>query len=136
MQGIGLDSVSGPVGIYQVTAETASMGLLPFLSLLALFSLNIGIFNLLPIPVLDGGRIVIVVLEKLFRRKLKESVLNVIMLEFCAGHRTDAVCDLRAIVSAGCFDRVELQRSCQRCFAVFLDIKEEELWNFAYCAIF
>lgn len=80
VQGIGLDSVSGPVGIYQVTAETASMGLLPFLSLLALFSLNIGIFNLLPIPVLDGGRIVIVVLEKLFRRKLKESVLNVIML--------------------------------------------------------
>ena len=50
------------------------------LYLLALFSLNIGIFNLLPIPVLDGGRIVIVVLEKLFRRKLKESVLNVIML--------------------------------------------------------
>ena len=80
VQGVGLDSVSGPVGIYQVTAETASMGLLPFLSLLALFSLNIGIFNLLPIPVLDGGRIVIVVLEKLFRRKLKESVLNVIML--------------------------------------------------------
>ena len=35
---------------------------------------------MMPIPVLDGGRIVIVVLEKLFRRKLKESVLNVIML--------------------------------------------------------
>ncbi len=53
---------------------------MPFLSLLAIFSLNIGIFNLLPIPVLDGGRIVIVVLEKLFRRKLNERVLNTVML--------------------------------------------------------
>ena len=80
IQGIGLSSVSGPVGIYQVTAETASMGLLPFLSLLALFSLNIGIFNLLPIPVLDGGRIVIVLVEKICRRKLNERVLNAVML--------------------------------------------------------
>ena len=68
------------MGIYQVTAQTAALGLLPFLSLLAIFSLNIGIFNLLPIPVLDGGRIVIVVLEKLFRRKLNERVLNAVML--------------------------------------------------------
>lgn len=80
VQGIGLNSVSGPVGIYQVTAQTASLGLLPFLSLLAIFSLNIGIFNLLPIPVLDGGRIVIVILEKIFRRKLSERVLNAVML--------------------------------------------------------
>ncbi len=80
VQGVGLNSVSGPVGIYQVTAQTAALGLLPFLSLLAIFSLNIGIFNLLPIPVLDGGRIVIVVLEKLFRRKLNERVLNTVML--------------------------------------------------------
>ncbi|MFR9254048.1 MAG: site-2 protease family protein [Merdibacter sp.] len=43
-----------------------SAGLLPFLSLLAIFSLNIGIFNPLPIPVLDGGRIVIVVLKSCF----------------------------------------------------------------------
>ena len=80
VQGVGLNSVSGPVGIYQVTAQTAALGLLPFLSLLAIFSLNIGIFNLLPIPVLDGGRIVIVVVEKLFRRKLNERVLNTVML--------------------------------------------------------
>ena len=80
VQGVGLQSVSGPVGIYQVTAQTASLGFLPFLSLLAIFSLNIGIFNLLPIPVLDGGRIVIVLLEKLFRRKLNERVLNAVML--------------------------------------------------------
>lgn len=80
IQGVGLESVSGPVGIYQVTAETASMGLLPFLSLLALFSLNIGIFNLLPIPVLDGGRIVILLVEKVFHFKIKERVLNAIML--------------------------------------------------------
>lgn len=80
VQGIGLNSVSGPVGIYQVTAQTAALGMLPFLSLLAIFSLNIGIFNLLPIPVLDGGRIVIVLLEKIFRRKLNERALNALML--------------------------------------------------------
>ena len=43
-------------------------------------SLNIGIFNLLPIPVLDGGRIVIVLVEKICRRKLNERVLNAVML--------------------------------------------------------
>ena len=80
VQGIGLNSVSGPVGIYQVTAQTAALGVLPFLSLLAIFSLNIGIFNLLPIPVLDGGRIVIVVLEKIFRHKLSERALNALMV--------------------------------------------------------
>ncbi|QRG87153.1 RIP metalloprotease RseP [Bulleidia sp. zg-1006] len=71
-QGIGLQSLSGPVGIYQVTSRYASMGLIPLLFLVAQLSLNVGIFNLLPLPVLDGGQIVITLIEGAIHRPLKE----------------------------------------------------------------
>ncbi|MGL5541652.1 MAG: site-2 protease family protein, partial [Erysipelotrichaceae bacterium] len=51
----------------------------PFLSLMGLLSLNIGIFNLLPLPVLDGGRILIVTIEAITRRKMSEKVEMAIM---------------------------------------------------------
>lgn len=79
IRGIGLENLSGPVGIYQVTAETTQSGLLPAISLIALLSLNIGIFNLLPLPILDGGRILLTVIEKISGRKLGEKVETVIM---------------------------------------------------------
>lgn len=79
IRGIGLDNLSGPVGIYQITAETTQNGLLPALSLIALLSLNIGIFNLLPLPILDGGRIVLVLIEKIAGRPLSEKAETVIM---------------------------------------------------------
>lgn len=83
LQGKGLDSLSGPVGIYKVTDQVVSYGFIPYLSLCALISLNIGIFNLLPIPALDGGRIVILVLERIFRRKIPlRLVEGVIMASF------------------------------------------------------
>lgn len=62
---ISLESVSGPVGIATVTGEAARIGFLPFVSLLALVSISIGALNLLPIPVLDGGRIVFELAELL-----------------------------------------------------------------------
>ena len=71
-QGIGLKEVSGPLGIYQATKTYAQMGLWPLLFLMGQLSLNIGIFNLLPLPVLDGGQIVIAVIEGLLKRKLKD----------------------------------------------------------------
>ncbi len=79
IRGIGLENLSGPVGIYQVTAETTQSGLLPAISLIALLSLNIGIFNLLPLPILDGGRILLTVIEKISGRKLGEKVEMIIM---------------------------------------------------------
>jgi regulator of sigma E protease len=58
-----LDNVAGPVGIAQTANSSASMGLAWFLSFLALMSLSIGILNLLPIPILDGGHLLYYLIE-------------------------------------------------------------------------
>ncbi len=73
-RGIGLNQLSGPVGIYQATETYAAMGLLSLLFLMAQLSLNVGIFNLLPLPVLDGGQIVITLAECLIGKKMNEKV--------------------------------------------------------------
>ncbi len=80
LQGKGLEGLSGPVGIYQVTHQVVSYGWLPYLSLCAMISLNIGIFNLLPIPALDGGRVLILLLEKIFRRKIPVRIVEGVIL--------------------------------------------------------
>jgi len=69
----------GPVGIAGLSGESARAGLIPLLSLLASISLNLGLLNLLPIPVLDGGHILIILLEGIARRdfsvRVKERML-------------------------------------------------------------
>ena len=69
----------GPVAIAQLSGEYAAAGIIALLSLMASISLNLGILNLLPIPVLDGGHIFIMALEGLARRdfsaKVKEQML-------------------------------------------------------------
>ncbi|MBI4329035.1 MAG: RIP metalloprotease RseP [Chloroflexi bacterium] len=57
--------VSGPIGIAQMTGEVAKFGILPLLQFAGLLSLNLGILNILPIPALDGGRVLFLVLEVL-----------------------------------------------------------------------
>ena len=54
---------AGPIGIAQATGEVARMGSMPFFQLTALISMSLGILNILPIPALDGGRLVFVILE-------------------------------------------------------------------------
>lgn len=84
-KGKGVDSLSGPVGIYKVTDRVVSYGLLPYLSLCAMISLNIGIFNLLPIPALDGGRVLILLLEGIFKRKVPVRIVEgIILVSFVA----------------------------------------------------
>jgi len=61
--------VAGPVGIAQITGEVAKAGISPLLEWTAFFSLNLAIINLLPLPALDGGRIVFVLLEWIRRGK-------------------------------------------------------------------
>lgn len=80
VQGKGVESLSGPVGIYKMTDQIVSYGWMPYLSLSALISLNIGIFNLLPVPALDGGRILILLFEKITRRKMSQRVIEYIIL--------------------------------------------------------
>lgn len=79
VQGIGLKNLSGPVGIFKMTDQITQTGLLTTLAFVGLLSVNVGIFNLLPIPILDGGRIFITLIEMLIGRKLSERVQNVIM---------------------------------------------------------
>lgn len=71
-RGIGLNQLSGPVGIYQATETYAALGLASLLFLMAQLSLNIGIFNLLPLPVLDGGQVVITLAEVISGKTLSE----------------------------------------------------------------
>ena len=78
--GSGLSQLSGPVGIYQATETYASMGFASFMFLVAQLSLNVGIFNLLPLPVLDGGQVVITLCEAIAHRELNEKVKTFIML--------------------------------------------------------
>ena len=60
---VSLKEVSGPVGIFKVVGEVSKFGWLSIVSLCVVLSINIGVLNLLPIPALDGGRIVFVLLE-------------------------------------------------------------------------
>lgn len=62
---VGADALSGPVGIVQMTGEVANQGILPLLNFAAFLSLNLGLINLLPVPALDGGHFVMLVLEGL-----------------------------------------------------------------------
>jgi len=64
----GADAVSGPVGTTQVIGEAAQAGGATLLYLIAVITINLGVFNLLPIPALDGGRLLFLVIE-LFRGK-------------------------------------------------------------------
>lgn len=80
IRGVGLQDVSGPVGIYQATSQVAANGLGSLILWLGLLSLNIGVFNLLPVPILDGGRIVIALIEKMIGHRLSEKVQTIIMM--------------------------------------------------------
>ena len=60
-----MDEVAGPVGLVTIVGETAKFGWLNLLNLLGVLSLNLGIINLLPIPALDGGRLLFIIIELL-----------------------------------------------------------------------
>lgn len=77
--GSNLDQLSGPVGIYQATSTYASMGIASFLLLIAEMSLNVGIFNLLPLPILDGGQVVVTLVEWVIHKPVNTKVKTVIM---------------------------------------------------------
>lgn len=65
-----LSSLSGPVGIAKIVGETSEYGHDAVLTLVAVLSINLAIFNILPLPALDGGRIVVVIIETVIRRRV------------------------------------------------------------------
>lgn len=72
--------LAGPVGVAQMAGEVASLGFVYLLNFTALLSLNLGVINLMPLPVLDGGHLVIIVLESITRRKLPAKALQYIQM--------------------------------------------------------
>ncbi len=68
--------VTGPVGIASMSGHALHSGLWGFISFISIIALNLGILNLFPIPALDGGRILFVLLEMILRRRLPEKVEN------------------------------------------------------------
>ncbi len=67
---VPLDTIGGPIMIAQMVTEQAEEGLVPLLGLAALISINLGLLNLLPIPILDGGHLLFLSLETVFRRPI------------------------------------------------------------------
>ena len=73
-----IGAVSGPVGISNAIGEAANKGTESFLYLFALISINLGVMNLLPIPALDGGRLLITLVEMITRKRLPKKVEGMI----------------------------------------------------------
>lgn len=78
-RGVGFQNISGPIGIFQVTEEAVSYGYTSYLSLIALISLNVAAFNLVPLPIFDGGRIVLTIIEMIIRKPIDKKIENRIM---------------------------------------------------------
>ena len=81
---MGFENLSGPVGIAKVAGDSLVSGLIPFLLLLGILSISLGAFNLLPLPMLDGGQFLFILVEKLkgspISLKLKAALMNLSFL--------------------------------------------------------
>ncbi|PFG55579.1 regulator of sigma E protease [Vibrio sp. ES.051] len=71
---VGLNNLSGPISIAKGAGATADYGLVYFLGFLALISVNLGIINLVPLPMLDGGHLLFFAIEAIIRRPVPEKV--------------------------------------------------------------
>lgn len=84
----GLKDLSGPVGAVSVVSSAVKTSVFSMLKIMALLTINVGLFNLLPIPALDGWRFFLLVFEGIFRRKLPEKwewMINAVGLALLLG---------------------------------------------------
>lgn len=73
------DSMTGPLGIFFITSKAAKLGIIALMHLIAVLSVSLAIFNLLPLPILDGGHLFLLGLEKLRKKALgvkAEEIIN------------------------------------------------------------
>ena len=75
---IGVDQLTGPVGISEIVVKTGTID--QFIYILALISVSLGVTNLLPFPPLDGGKILLLLIEGIIRKPIKENVNNAIQM--------------------------------------------------------
>ncbi len=73
-----LSQVAGPVGIAGAVGDASSSGLGDLLSLMAIISINLALINLIPVPALDGGRLLFVIIESIIRRPIKPTVAQAV----------------------------------------------------------
>lgn len=78
-KGMNLKSLSGPIGIYSTVSEAASLGAEYYFQLMAMISVNVGVVNALPLPIFDGGRVLLLFIEMIIRRPLSEKASNLVM---------------------------------------------------------
>lgn len=71
---VGVEQMSGPIGVTSAIGEATKMGMHNLLYMCALLALNLGIFNMLPLPALDGGRFAFMLYELIFRKPVKREI--------------------------------------------------------------
>jgi len=76
--GVSVNNLSGPVGIYTIVDDAKSYGVLTLFQLTALLSINVGFLNLIPFPAFDGGRIFLLLVEKIKGKPIKPETENLI----------------------------------------------------------
>lgn len=77
--GVGAGDLAGPVGIFNLVSNARSQGVISFFIFVAFLSVNVGFLNLLPIPALDGGRLVFIAYEAITKKKVNKNVENVMI---------------------------------------------------------
>lgn len=73
---VGVNQLAGPLGVTEVISQASSMGLRPLLMLVAFITINLGVFNLLPLPALDGGKLLFLLIEAVFRKPVPAKYEN------------------------------------------------------------
>ena len=70
----GIDAMSGPIGVAEVVGEAAKTSALSFLYIVTVLTVNLGVFNLIPFPALDGGRFLFLIIEAIRRKPISKNV--------------------------------------------------------------
>lgn len=74
----GISAVSGPVGVTVAIGDIAKQNFMALVQIMALITINLGLFNLLPIPALDGGRLVFILFEMIFRKPVPQKYESIV----------------------------------------------------------
>jgi len=85
---LGMEAMGGPITTIQVTAQAASSGILSFLNISAFIGVNLAVFNLLPVPALDGCKVIFCLLEWIRRKPINrkvEGIINLVGMLFILG---------------------------------------------------
>lgn len=77
---IGLDNISGVIGMTDISSKAFENSFITFCLFIALISINLGVINLLPLPLLDGGQILFTLYEWIFRREISPKVANLLII--------------------------------------------------------